>query len=242
MNFLDDLLGDLLVVPHTPAKAANPANRQHSCGLLADAAPANVLRILANPTLPPDPDSQEFAALRNSATTPQSEETRGDSQNSQDSQGVFATAPVSACGSPVEAGLADRLMIVWAPENHAATCPACTPTSPTKAPGRPYRLTRDKGDAAHATAWEKAVVARFQAREARLLRLGFNADNAADLAEAAHLRDVSGDNRVCCWQCKHLRRWRCYAQERAGLTTAEVAHELAVMPQRCAGFDGIDPG
>lgn len=249
MTVVFDLLADLLVAPALPAKAANPANREHSCGSQADSAPANPLRILANLTPPTDPDSQEIATLRNSTTTPQSEETRGDSQNSQDSQGVSATAPVSTCqgcahllrhgtcASPVEADLADTFVIVWPPEDHAGTCTARTSTSPTEADSGPYRLTTAEGDAAHAVAWDAPAIARFLAREARLIRLGFDAGDAADLAEAAHLRDVTTDERVACWQCAHLRHWHCRQHQRAGLSAPEIGRHLAVLPQRCPAVE-----
>lgn len=245
MSVVHDLLADLLLAPAPPAKAANPANREHSCGSQADSAPANPLRILANLTPPPDADSQEIATLRNSAITPQSEETRGDSQNSQESQGVPASAPVGTCkgcahllpigtcGSPVEAGLADSFMILWPPEGHGATCAARSPASTAKADSRPYKLTKAAADAAHAATWDAAAIARFLAREARLVRLAFDADDAADLAEAAHLRDVSADSRVCCWQCGHLRHWHCRQHQRAGLSAPEISRELAALPQHC---------
>jgi hypothetical protein len=245
MTVVFDLLADLLVATAAPAKAANPANREHSCGLQADSAPANPVQILANPPPPPDPDSQELATLRNSATTRQSEETRGDSQNSQDSQGVPAAAPVSTCrgcahllghgtcASPVEAGLTDSFVIVWPPEDHAGTCTARTSTNTTKADSRPHQLTKAAADAAHAVALDQGAIARFLAREARLIRLGFDADDAGDLAESAHLRDATGDDRTCCWQCAHLRHWHCRQHQRAGLSASEIGRHLAVLPQRC---------
>jgi hypothetical protein len=247
MNVLDDLLGDLMVVPPTLAKAANSANRGHPCGAQPYSGPAKPVRILANLTSPPDPDSQEIATLRNSATTPQSEETRGGSQNSQKSQGVPTPAPVSTCkgcahllpygtcGSPVEAGLADSFVIVWAPENHAGTCTPRTTTGAAESAPRPYRLTVADADAAHAVAWDRAAIDQFLTREARLMRLGFAADDASDLAEAAHLREVTGDDRIACWQCTHLRHWRCLNRQ-ALLSTSEIGRDLAALPQHCPGF------
>jgi hypothetical protein len=86
---LDDLLA-AFVMP-TPAKAANPANRQQLRGVPADPAACEALRISANTQPGPDlasADSQVFAAVRNPANGPESEEWPGFSQDSQDSQGL----------------------------------------------------------------------------------------------------------------------------------------------------------
>ena len=90
----------------TPAKAANPANREHWRGLPADSAPCEGLRILANPAGPqaqPSPNSQTFAAVRNPSNGPGSEEQRGFSQDSQDSQGL---------PGPIHSG-ADLAAVAW---------------------------------------------------------------------------------------------------------------------------------
>lgn len=68
-----------------PAKAANPANREHPCGEAADPRASEGLRILRKQT-----DAfATFADLRNGKCTPQSEHRRGLSQLSQLSQGVL---------------------------------------------------------------------------------------------------------------------------------------------------------
>jgi hypothetical protein len=93
---LDDLLAGytapvrIAFAAPTPAKAANSANREHPCGFAAHSGAANGLRISANPaqTEADDaPDSQEFAAVRRPQTGPQSKDSCGSSQDSQDSQG-----------------------------------------------------------------------------------------------------------------------------------------------------------
>jgi hypothetical protein len=86
---LDDLLADY-IAPATPAEAANPANREHRPGLVADCAPCEGLRISANssPGANRDAqDSQSFAGVRKPESVPQSEQRQGFSQDSQDSQG-----------------------------------------------------------------------------------------------------------------------------------------------------------
>ena len=93
---LDDLLAGYTATVRlafegpTPAKAATSANREHPCGFTAVSVAANGLRISANPAQPEaadTPDSREFAGVRRPQTGPQSEETCGSSQDSQDSQG-----------------------------------------------------------------------------------------------------------------------------------------------------------
>ena len=88
-SLLDELLDDFMAP--TPANAANSANRQQPRGPLADQVPCEDLRILANgePATPSTAqDSQTFAAVRRPASTRESEERRGPSQDSQVSQGV----------------------------------------------------------------------------------------------------------------------------------------------------------
>ena len=93
---LDDLLAgftggvDDALAPPTPAKAANSAKSEHSCGLRPALAVCEGLRMPANPIDhdgDDSADSQTFAAVRNAETVPQSEHPGGSSQDSQDSQG-----------------------------------------------------------------------------------------------------------------------------------------------------------
>ncbi len=85
--------------PATPAKAANRANREDWRGLQADPEVCEGLRIPANPAPEAEPsasDSQTFASLRRSPNRPESEERRGLSQISQDSQGWAGFKPSEA--------------------------------------------------------------------------------------------------------------------------------------------------
>ncbi len=94
------LLSDLIEPPcDVPAlvptaKAANPANRELPCGVQVDAVRCESLRIRANgqwPTLDVEPDSQRFAAIRNVKNAMESEQRRGSSQDSQNSQVSLTT-------------------------------------------------------------------------------------------------------------------------------------------------------
>ena len=146
---------------------------------------------------------------------------------------------VSTCSAPVQAGLltaAEGFGIVWPPAAHAASCAAFSASTPSKAQERPYRLTREQGDAAHAEAWDDGAIVRFQARVRRLARLSLNTDDADDLAERLHLRDVEGEDRTLCVECSHYRPGRCGNHRDAGLHTAELARDTAVTLQRCTGF------
>ena len=146
---------------------------------------------------------------------------------------------ISTCAEPVQAGLltaAEGFGIVWPPAAHAASCAAFSASTPSKGQERPYRLTLAQGDAAHAEAWDDGAIARFQTRVVRLVRLGFDADDADDLAERLHLRDVEGEDRTLCVECSHYRPGRCGNHRDAGLHTAELARDTAVTLQRCTGF------
>jgi len=143
---------------------------------------------------------------------------------------------VKTCTAPVAAGLLPTFGIVWPPAAHAASCAAFSGKVPVQAQERPYRLMPAQGDAAHADAWDDAAIARFQARVQRLVRLGFDADDADDLAEGLHLRDVRADYRHPCLECSHYRPGRCGNHRAAGLRSPELARDLASMLQRCAGF------
>lgn len=260
---LDDLFAYLLgptasALPGgTPAKAANSANREHPCGLEPDAGVCEGLRKAANSQpepAEPSQDSQKFAALRRVANPAQSKQPCGFSQDSQDSQGYPAAnasrtcractnrLPAGNCDKPTEAGLlpvGSTFAILWAPDGHAATCSAFTAKMTVKAPDRPYRLSRAEGDAAHAVAWNDAAIARFVARVALLMRRGFNATDADDLAERLHLRDVTGDDRAIFVECVHLAgrtgAWHCGNQIAADVGR-DLPAALVTTMQRCAGF------
>jgi hypothetical protein len=108
-------------------------------------------------------------------------------------------------------------------------------TPAARNPGR-YALTPAEADAAHADAWDDGAIARFQARTRHIRRLGFTAQDADDLAERLHLRDVHADYRHLCVECRHYRPHRCGNHRKAGLTAAEVGRDLATMFQDCAGY------
>lgn len=109
---------------------------------------------------------------------------------------------------------------------------------------RPYRLTKDEGDEAHAVPWNDDQIERFVGRVATLMRRSLSASDADDLAERLHLRDVRGDDRRCCVECAHWRPGgrRCANHRAAGLHSAEVGADLAALPQRCPGIAGPGGG
>lgn len=100
---------------------------------------------------------------------------------------------------------------------------------------RPYRLSPAEADAAHAEPWNDAAIARFVARVALFLRRGIDATDADDLAERLHLRDVQGDDRRSCLECRHLSGRRCGNAAAAGVG-AELPDALVTLMQRCPGF------
>ena len=108
-------------------------------------------------------------------------------------------------------------------------------------PARPYRLSAADADTAHADPWNDDVIERFKTRVRRLLALRFNPQDAEDLAERLHLRDVHSDHRVICLECRHLAGtaatgWRC-GNHKAAVVARELAAELVTTFQVCPGFN-----
>lgn len=211
-DLLADLLGPAADPGATPAKAANPANREHWRGFPADSQAANGLRISANPeplATEAAPDSQTFAADSQGTNPPDRKQWRGFSQDSQDSQGA----------------------------TRAKASPDPWPKR-TEPVSRPYRLPQAAGDAAHAVPWDDAAIGRFLARVAALRRRGFAEQDADDLAERLHLLDVQAEGRALCLSCRHLAGsvtgWRC-GNHRAAEVGRDLPRELVTHAQRCPG-------
>jgi len=101
---------------------------------------------------------------------------------------------------------------------------------------RPYRLPPSQADAAHLDPWTPEEIARFQGRTARLVRLGLNTQDAEDLAETLHLRDITADHRHMCIECRNLKGWRCGQPDAAQLHDARVGKGLATTAQCCPAF------
>ena len=101
--------------------------------------------------------------------------------------------------------------------------------SATEPHERHYRLSAAEADRCHAEPWDDATIARFVARVGLLMRRGFDATDADGLAERLHLRDVQGDDRACCAECRHYRPGRCGNPMAAGLLSPDVGRDLAVM-------------
>lgn len=101
---------------------------------------------------------------------------------------------------------------------------------------RRYRLKPAELKAAHLDPWDEVAINRFQARTGRLQRLGFDEQDADDMAERLHLRDARADDRHVCLECRHYRPGRCTKYQAAGLSSPEVGPDLAVLLQRCPGF------
>jgi hypothetical protein len=112
---------------------------------------------------------------------------------------------------------------------------------PTSSDARPHALTAADGDLAHAVPWGDREVTAFLDRTWKLQRLGFVEQDADDLAERLALRDVGGDERAACIECRNLsgRRggFRCGKPSAAGLHgDRTVGTDLATLLQRCPGF------
>jgi hypothetical protein len=138
-----------------------------------------------------------------------------------------ALARRGSCGEPLAAGLGASHGIVWAPPGHAQNCVAFEPK--LKAVRRPYRLAKAQAEAAHKEPWDNAAIGRFQRRLALLLRHGLTVQDAEDLGERLHLRDVDHDDRRCCLECSLCRSDRC----------ADGEVFLPAQLQRCPNFKGV---
>lgn len=102
---------------------------------------------------------------------------------------------------------------------------------------RPHALSETELSVAHALAWDEPACKRFVDRAARLVRIGFHDSDADDLSERLHLRDVTGDDRFACVECRHYRhavRDDCANPVAAGARVR--GPYVATMFQRCSGF------
>ena len=100
---------------------------------------------------------------------------------------------------------------------------------------QPYRLTPAEADAAHAEPWDDAAIGVFTQRVVLYLRRGINATDADDLAERLHLRDLQGDDRWLCLECRHLAGRRCLNAGAAGVAR-DLPAEMVMQLQHCPGF------
>ena len=153
------------------------------------------------------------------------------------------------CGKPEAAGqVADGagFGIAWAEPGHAVGCSAFEARHlDVASPPRPYRLAPRVADVAHREPWSGAEITRFALRVARLRRRGFVVENAEDLAEGLHLRDLHADHRQTCLECRHLAGttatgWRCGNHAAAGVAR-ELPTALVVLFQVCPGVEEAKP-
>lgn len=106
---------------------------------------------------------------------------------------------------------------------------------------RPYRFAPPDADLVHAEAWDDADIGRFQARVQRIRRRGFCEQDADDLAERLHLRDVHADRRALCLECRYLTGmlatgWSC-GNHRSAAVPREMAADWVTTFQVCRGFN-----
>lgn len=150
----------------------------------------------------------------------------------------------ATCMEPTAVGLPTQVegfAIVSPAAGYGSACAAFAGKPPIEALEHPHRLTSDQADDAHAGAWDDAAIARFQARSAAIQRRGFGVQDAEDLSEWLHLRDVRGEDRTLCLECTYLSgrpcAWRC-GNAQSARVSQELAGVLVTMPQRCPGIRG----
>jgi hypothetical protein len=138
------------------------------------------------------------------------------------------------CARPVEAGL------LPAADVYLAECAASDEKHAVlAAQHRPYKLSVADADGAHAQPWTESQIRVYNARAGRSRGMGFSADDADDLAERLHLRDVTGDERRSCIECRHYERGRCAQARAALLTSPAIGRDLATLLQRCPAHDPV---
>lgn len=216
VDLVGSWLADILTPGTTPANATKAANSEDSCGSSTDSTACDWLRISANLMRAPTADdahSQTFAGIRKPENGRQSEHGRGSLQDSQDSQGLPRTI---------------------------LTCSDCAiGQTACGDPSRRYKLIKEDGEAAHAEPWNEGAIGRFTARAHRIQRRGVAEQDAEDLAERLHLRDVQADDRRMCLECRHLSGststgWRCL-NHRAADVGCELAGDVVMAMHRCPG-------
>lgn len=103
-----------------------------------------------------------------------------------------------------------------------------------------FRLSREQADTCHAQPWTDEEASTFVRRRAALLERGLGEVDADDLAGQLHLRDVEGDDRRRCVECRHLAGkastgWECREPTASGFGPG-LPLELVTISQRCPAF------
>ena len=138
----------------------------------------------------------------------------------------------------LKARAADRLA------NPATLANAANPANPANQQDAPIsQLAALAGLAAsdawcwpHAEAMNGAELQTFAARVQLFIRRGADESVAENLADRLVIRDRQRDHRRTCLECQHYRHGRCGNRLRAGLHSAEIGPDLAVLLQHCGGF------
>jgi hypothetical protein len=106
---------------------------------------------------------------------------------------------------------------------------------------RPNALSLEESDRAHAEPWNKAACDRFVERMSLFMRVGIDATDADDLAERLHLRDVDGDRRRMCIECRHHRPGAIEDCANAKLAGTRLhGRHAATLLQHCPGFESAE--
>ena len=132
--------------------------------------------------------------------------------------------------------------LAWPPAGYA-NCASYSSMTATPPQEPPYSRTKARGGTAHAEPWDDAAMARFQARAAAIQRRGFGQQDAEDLAEQLHLRDVQAAHRIYCLECRHLdgsvsTGLRC-GNHRFASVGRDLPVALVTMAQVCSGFSAM---
>lgn len=88
----------------------------------------------------------------------------------------------------------------------------------------------------HSDAMNGAELDRFSERVQQFARRGITTEAAEAMADRLVIRDREDDDRRTCLECHAFRPGRCGNHRRAGLQAPDVGRDLAMLLQRCPGF------
>jgi hypothetical protein len=88
----------------------------------------------------------------------------------------------------------------------------------------------------HSDAMNGAELEQFAKRAQQFTRRGITAEAAETMADRLVIRDREQDDRRTCLECATYRPGRCSDHRRAGLQAPDVGRDLAMLLQRCPGF------
>jgi hypothetical protein len=108
------------------------------------------------------------------------------------------------------------------------------------------KLNLKSGQVQEPKSWFETQDALFEDRQSACVNLGLGVDEGKAIALRLYLRDYEKDERILCYECKHLisyaETWRCKNYIEAGISMRESGSGLGGIVdllQRCNGFSKV---